>query len=71
MIKILNKQNNKNKAITKIDNFSIYNKPYTFFKQDYNSIIPRVIYQTWVTKDLPQKMKERVELLFRRTKIYV
>jgi mannosyltransferase OCH1-like enzyme len=41
----------------------IYNKPYTFFKPYYNSIIPLKIYQTWATKELPPKMKERVELL--------
>jgi mannosyltransferase OCH1-like enzyme len=40
-----------------------HNKPYTYFKQNYNSVIPLDIYQTWHTKDLPPKMKERVELL--------
>lgn len=40
-----------------------YNRPYTFFKSYYKSIIPLKIYQTWATKDLPPKMKERVELL--------
>ena len=69
MIKIFNNQkvkptkNNKNETITKMDVFKFYNQPYTFFKQDYNSIIPRDVYQTWFTKDLPQKMRERVELL--------
>jgi len=43
-----------------------YNKPYTFFKPDYNPIIPLKIYQTWYTKDLPIKMKERVEILKRQ-----
>jgi mannosyltransferase OCH1-like enzyme len=37
--------------------------PYYTKKTTYNSIIPLKIYQTWYTKDLPQKMKERVELL--------
>jgi mannosyltransferase OCH1-like enzyme len=41
----------------------IYNRPYTFFKPYYNSVIPLKIYQTWTTKDLPPKMKERMELL--------
>ena len=76
MIKIFNKQpvqkinqpvnpqkNNKNEIIPKMDVFKFYNQPYTFFKPDYNSIIPRNIYQTWFTKELPPKMRERVELL--------
>lgn len=41
----------------------IINEPYPFFKSHYNSIIPLSIFQTWYTKDLPPKMKERVELL--------
>ena len=40
-----------------------YNKPYIYFKQTYNNVIPLDIYQTWHTKDLPPKMRERVELL--------
>jgi len=76
MIKILNNQpvqkmnqpvnpqkNNKNEIIPKMDIFKFYNQPYTFFKPDYNSVIPRNIYQTWFTKELPPKMRERVELL--------
>jgi mannosyltransferase OCH1-like enzyme len=69
MLKILNNQkvkkikNNKNETIAKINVFKIYNQPYTFLKPDYNSVVPRNIYQTWFTKDLPQKMRERVELL--------
>ena len=72
MLKIINNQkeknikkikNNKNVLVVKNNDFKIYNQPYTFFKPDYNSIIPRDIYQTWFTKDLPQKMRERVELL--------
>jgi mannosyltransferase OCH1-like enzyme len=39
------------------------NKPYTFFKENYTQVIPLDIYQTWHSKDLPQKMSERVELL--------
>ena len=42
------------------------NKPYTFFKENYKQVIPLNIYQTWHTKDLPQKMRERVELLKRQ-----
>ena len=41
----------------------MYNRPYRFFKPYYNSVIPLKIYQTWITKDLPPKMKECVELL--------
>lgn len=32
-------------------------------KASYNSIIPKNIFQTWCTKDLPPKMKENIELL--------
>jgi len=32
-------------------------------KTTYNSIIPKNIFQTWCTKDLPPKMKENIELL--------
>lgn len=55
----MNRTNDKLKNILE----KIYNRPYTFFKPYYNSIIPLKIYQTWVTKNLPPKMKERVELL--------
>jgi mannosyltransferase OCH1-like enzyme len=44
-------------------NYKIYNQPYNFFKPNYNSIIPLKIFQTWKTKDLPAKMRERVESL--------
>lgn len=40
-----------------------YLKPYSFGKDDYRPIMPLHIYQTWSTKDLPEKMKERVDLL--------
>ena len=59
MLKILENKKNTNKR----NRLLIYNKPYTFFKENYNSVIPLDIYQTWYTKDLPQKMRERVELL--------
>ena len=36
------------------------NKPYRL-KHHYRPIIPLKIFQTWYTKDLPPKMKERVE----------
>jgi mannosyltransferase OCH1-like enzyme len=39
------------------------NQPYTFFKESYHQAIPLDIYQTWYTKHLPPKMRERVELL--------
>ena len=59
MIKIkrfkLKNRNNKN--------YVTYNRPYIYCKDYYNSIIPLDIYQTWFTKDLPEKMRERVELL--------
>jgi len=42
---------------------AFYNRPCNFFKSEYKPIIPCVIYQTWYTKDLPSKMRERVELL--------
>jgi len=32
-------------------------------KEKYNSIIPKNIFQTWCTKELPLKMKENMELL--------
>jgi mannosyltransferase OCH1-like enzyme len=50
-------------SIKQEEKYKIYNKPYTFFKPYYNSIIPLKIYQTWYTKNLPPKMKERVETL--------
>ena len=41
----------------------LYSQPYTFLKPYYKSIIPLKIFQTWHSKDLPPKMKERVEEL--------
>ena len=41
----------------------IYTQPYTSFKEFYNSIIPLKIFQTWHTKDLPDKMLKCVEML--------
>ena len=49
---------------------NLYNKPYIYLKNNYNSIIPLDIYQTWFTKILPPKMKERVELLKRQNPIF-
>ena len=49
---------NKNKK-----NTIFFNKPYTYLKNDYNSVVPLDIYQTWSTKELPPKMRQRVELL--------
>jgi len=43
-----------------------YNKPYKITKNFYNPVVPLKIFQTWRTKDLPPKMKERVELLKRQ-----
>jgi len=55
--------NIKNNSLEKNNSFYKFNHLYTYFKPDYKSIIPLVIYQTWYTKDLPTKMKERVENL--------
>ena len=69
MIKLRNNNNNNNSFNNRfnnrlqIDKLKFYNRPYTFFKSDYSPIIPLDIYQTWSTKDLPPKMRERVELL--------
>jgi mannosyltransferase OCH1-like enzyme len=63
-----NKKSNINKKrlldlLLKINDFKNYNKPYKFFKQNYNPIIPLNIFQTWYTKNLPEHMNQRVELL--------
>jgi len=55
--------NNNNQNKIKIYQKILYNRPYTFFKNFYNPVVPLKIYQTWYTKDLPVKMKHRVELL--------
>lgn len=57
------KQQQENIKRQKIIKIAIYNQPYTFFKQNYNPIVPLKIFQTWFTKDLPAKMRERVESL--------
>jgi mannosyltransferase OCH1-like enzyme len=58
MLKLFNNKNKKpNSEVT------LYNQPYVFFKPYYKSTIPLDIYQTWATKELPQKMRERVKLL--------
>ena len=46
-----------------IKEFFLYNKQYPYLKSHYNSVIPLDIYQTWFTKELPPKMRERVALL--------
>jgi mannosyltransferase OCH1-like enzyme len=58
--------NIKKFAIKKYENIKLYKQPYTFLKNYYNPIMPLKIFQTWHTKDLPQKMRERVELLKRQ-----
>jgi mannosyltransferase OCH1-like enzyme len=62
---ILHNKNTKgvSEIQSKINDFKIYNRPYVNFKQDYNPIIPLNIFQTWYTKDLPENMNKRVELL--------
>jgi mannosyltransferase OCH1-like enzyme len=47
----------------KIIQRQIYTKPYTFLKNDYKPIMPLKIFQTWYTKNLPDKMRQRVEKL--------
>ena len=56
----MKKKNNKS---TNINLLKLYTQPYVFFKSNYNPIIPLKIFQTWYTKDLPPKMRERVEIL--------
>jgi mannosyltransferase OCH1-like enzyme len=61
-----NKQNKRRKLLEilrRINYFKYLNTPYKFYKQDYNPIIPLKIFQTWFTKDLPEHMKRRVELM--------
>jgi len=74
--KIKNHFNNRNQKrinikrifelLFKINEFRMYNRPYRFFKQDYKPIIPLNIFQTWYTKNLPEHMNQRVELLKRQ-----
>ena len=59
MSKIMINKNKKNMILL----LKLYRQPYTFFKNNYNSIIPLKIFQTWCNKDLPIKMRERVEIL--------
>jgi len=62
-------KNDKNKKIITNDDeaknveHQFFNRPYIFLKTSYKCVIPCDIYQTWYTKDLPEKMRERVELL--------
>jgi mannosyltransferase OCH1-like enzyme len=58
MLKLFDNKNNENNS-----ELTFYNQPYVFFKPYYKSTIPLDIYQTWSTKELPQKMRERVKLL--------
>jgi mannosyltransferase OCH1-like enzyme len=53
----------KKKPSIKELEIAFYNRPCNFMKTEYKPIMPCVIYQTWCTKDLPPKMRERVELL--------
>ena len=69
MLKLRNNNNNSFNSFNnrfnnrlQIDKIKLYNRPYPFLKSDYSPIIPLDIYQTWSTKDLPPKMRERVEL---------
>ena len=60
---ILNKKNkNFLGKILNIKKNSLLNNHSKFtYKLNYNSIVPLDIYQTWYTKDLPEKMRENVE----------
>jgi mannosyltransferase OCH1-like enzyme len=54
-----------NKNTTKDCEFNFYNKPYVL-SNDISNNIPLDIYQTWFTKNLPIKMKQRVDMLKRQ-----
>jgi len=64
-IKNFNKKSNYNQVLLKL-----YKQPYTFFKNDYKPIVPLKIFQTWYTKVLPPKMRERVETLKRQNPMF-
>jgi len=53
----------KHNIIHKSPTGLLHNKPYPYLKPFYNTVIPLKIYQTWYTKNLLPKMKERVEML--------
>jgi len=63
LLKIIKNKNKNTQFKLPSQNIKIINEPYPFFKSHYNSIIPYNIFQTWYTKDLPPKMRERVEIL--------
>jgi mannosyltransferase OCH1-like enzyme len=54
-----------NKNTTKDCELNFYNKPY-ILSNDISNNIPLDIYQTWFTKNLPIKMKQRVDTLKRQ-----
>ena len=58
----MNIKKKSNDNIVDNQKFKIYKQPYNL-KQYYKSIIPLKIFQTWYTKELPPKMRERVEKL--------
>jgi mannosyltransferase OCH1-like enzyme len=59
---IIQKKRTQNQII-KNNKLKLYRLPYSFLKSSYNPIMPLKIFQTWYTKDLPPKMRERVEIL--------
>jgi mannosyltransferase OCH1-like enzyme len=64
IFKSFNRKSNKlNQEEMKNLEYRLLNRRYLFFKPHYKCVIPCDIYQTWHTKDLPQKMQERVTLL--------
>lgn len=52
---------NSGKNSSKNSNIKIYAQIYAYVKMPNDKIIPLKIFQTWYTKDLSPKMKERVE----------
>ena len=59
-LNIKKRNENRKKYLT----FKYYNNIYNIPRNKiYDSIIPLNIYQTWFTKNLPSKMKERVNIL--------
>jgi mannosyltransferase OCH1-like enzyme len=61
-LRLVAKSNTNSRPRHKVNPSATKNTQYTL-KSHYNSIIPLKIYQTWHTKNLPGKMKERVDFL--------
>jgi len=63
MLKITVDKKKQNENKKQIIERLIFDRPYIFFKSNYNPIMPLNIYQTWKTKELPPAMQSRVEIL--------